>query len=187
MPLLNTANRYGFVSKTFHWVMGISIIGMLAMGLYMEGLPASSPEMADFKMQLYGFHKGLGAVLLLAAVLRALWWLAETKPRMARTLPAWSHRWVSLGHSALYAFMVLMPLSGWLMSNAAGRGVSVFGWFDLPVLIAQDDGLRGVFGAMHTFAAYALIAMLAAHVGAALLHHFWFRDDTLRKMLPFGK
>lgn len=182
MGLKNDSKRYGAVAKTFHWVMGLGIIGMLAMGLYMADLPFS-----PFKMEIYGLHKSIGAVILVLAVLRAVWWLGEVKPKMVKTLPAWSHPYVSFGHHILYAFMVLMPLSGWILTNAAGYPVSVFGLFELPTLVGKDAALRGVFGEVHEVTATVLIVLLVAHIGAALVHHFWFRDDTLRKMLPGGK
>lgn len=182
MCLMSTNATYGFVSKLFHWVMAIAIIGLLCVGLYMSDMEAS-----PLRTQLYALHKAFGATVLVLAFVRALWWLLETKPLLPSTLPAWTHKWVSLGHSILYAFMVLMPLSGWLMSNAAGHQVGVFGWFNLPQLVAPDRALAGVFHEVHEIAANVLIVLLLAHVGAALVHHFWFRDDTLRKMLPFGK
>jgi cytochrome b561 len=62
--------------------------------------------------------------------------------------------------------------------------VSVFGLFYLPDLVPHDDGLFRLMVAVHHWLAYALIACFAAHVGAALYHHFALRDDTLRRMLP---
>ena len=169
---------YNPISKLFHWTMGVLILGLLAVGRTLDEF------VPPFKFTLIGWHKSLGMIVLALTVLRVLWWLGQTKPALVKSLPAWMAPWVSFGHNLLYGFMVLMPLSGWLMSNAAGYPVSVFGWVTLPELVAKNQELREVFGEVHEIAAWGLIALLVLHVGAAVVHHRIFKDDTLTRMLP---
>jgi cytochrome b561 len=77
-----------------------------------------------------------------------------------------------------------LPITGWLMSSAGGFPVSFFGLFYLPDFIPYDDYLFQRLIAIHKWLGYALILLIVIHTGAALRHHFVFRDDTLRKMLP---
>ena len=180
MKARNTLEHYGWISKALHWLMGLAIIGMLAVGLYMTGL-----ENTPWKLQLYGWHKATGALLLGLALLRILWRVTGTSPILPVAMPAIMKLGAHGGHLALYLLMLAMPLSGWAMSSAAGFPVSVFGWFTLPDLVAADKAAHEWYETVHELAAYLLIAVLVAHVSAALYHHFWHRDNVLRRMLPW--
>lgn len=175
----NRPENYGFVAKSFHWVMALLIIGMLALGLYMDGLPLS----AD-KLRLYGIHKATGAIILFLVALRLIWRLVNLVPPLPSTLPKWQRLGAHLGHLGLYALMFAMPVTGWLLSSAAGFPVSVFGLFTLPNLISPDPQLRELFSGAHELLANALIVLIIAHVAAALKHHFIDKDTILRRMLP---
>jgi cytochrome b561 len=78
--------------------------------------------------------------------------------------------------------MFLLPLSGWSMSSAAGYPVSFYGLFTIPDMVAKNPELAGILKDIHEVSANVFIALLAAHLGAALYHHFILRDDTLRRM-----
>ena len=80
--------------------------------------------------------------------------------------------------------MLALPVTGWLMSSAAGIPVSFFGLFTLPDLLPHNEYLFQRFIDIHKWLGYVLIFFIFVHVGAALRHHFVFKDDTLRKILP---
>jgi len=82
--------------------------------------------------------------------------------------------------------MFALPVTGWLMSSAAGIPVSFLGLFTLPDLVARNDRLFHFMIEVHAWLAYLLIGLLVLHIGAALEHHFIFKDETLKKMLPGG-
>jgi cytochrome b561 len=77
-----------------------------------------------------------------------------------------------------------LPITGWLMSSAAGIPVSFFGLFTLPDLVSRDDDLFRGLVEIHKWLGYAMVLLICIHLGAALRHHFIYRDDTLRRMLP---
>lgn len=181
MPLKNTPDRYGFVTKMFHWIMAILIIMMLVMGLVMEDI-----EVLADKLWVYNLHKSLGVTILALATLRVIWHLISKTPAFVGGLKDWEKCAAKAVHYFLYFAMFAMPLSGWLMSSAGGRPVSVFGLFTLPDLIEASKDMRHLTGDVHEYIAYALIAAIGAHFGAALKHHFIAKDRTLRRMLPFG-
>ena len=182
MGYRNTKNLYGSVAKTFHWLTFILIVGMLSVGYYMAGMD-NSPD----KFALYGTHKSIGVVVLLVVVLRLLWRSKNSPPELPLTLARLQRLAAQVTHLMLYLLMIAMPLSGWLMSSAAGFPVSVFGWFTLPDLVSSDRELFATFSNAHETIALLMIAFVLLHVAAALLHHFYYGDNVLKRMLPYSK
>lgn len=177
MRLKNTDTHFGLVAILLHWVMAILIIGLLASGLYMVGLPISLQ-----KLKLYGWHKEYGLLVLGLVIVRLGWRLLNTTPLLS--LPWWERLTAHLVHWAFYGFMLAMPISGWLITSAAGLPASFFNLFTLPNLIAPNKELLPVFEIIHQWLGYALLATIVLHSLAALKHHFINKDDILRRMLP---
>lgn len=176
MQFKNSETHFGFVAIIFHWLMALLIIGLLAVGLYMTGLPIGIQ-----KLKLYSWHKAFAILVLTLAILRIIWRLSNKTPMLA--IPKLELIAARLAHLALYALMLAMPLSGWIMSSAAGLAPSFFGLFTLPSLVAPNDELRQLFALIHQWLAYGLIAIIAVHTLAALKHHFIDKDDILRRMI----
>jgi cytochrome b561 len=177
MLIKNTKDRFGLVAIVLHWLMAILIIGMVCAGLYMTDLPVS-PE----KFKLYGIHKALGMIVLTLIMIRFVWRLGNLTPSLAE-LPWWEKICARASHWAFYILIFAMPISGWLMSSAAGFPVSFFGLFIVPDLISPNEQNRILFQTIHKWLAYGLIATFCVHVAAALKHHFIDKDQILRRML----
>jgi len=179
MLIMNSSSRYGLVAIILHWLMAILIIGMLIAGLYMVRLPISLQ-----KLRWYGWHKEFGTLILMLVCLRLGWRFGNTSPVLPPTL-AWFQRTAAHAvHYALYGLMILMPLTGWMMSSAAGLPVSFFGLFVMPDLIGPNDHLKDLLKVVHEWLGYGLIAVICMHAAAALQHHFYHKDDILRRMFP---
>lgn len=151
------------------------IIGLLALGLYMVRLPISLT-----KLRYYGWHKEYGLVVLGLVTLRLIWRFSNTTPPLNLM---WVEKFAARSvHWLFYALMLALPVTGWLITSAAGLQVSLFGWVVLPNLIQPDRELLPLFAAVHHYLAYALIAALCLHVSAAFKHHFINRDGIFRRM-----
>lgn len=179
MCLKNTLQNYGAVAKTFHWLMAVLIIVLLTVGLIMTDME-NSPD----KFKLYGLHKAFGILVLFLATLRFGWKILDVSPLLPDHMSKMAKLGAKLAHLALYALMFAMPMSGWVMSSAAGFPVSVFGLFTMPNLVEPDKELAKNINELHESMAWLLIVLIVLHIIAALLHHFYYKDNTLRKMLP---
>jgi cytochrome b561 len=168
---------YTPVAKGLHWLMAALILGLLALGLYMHELPLS-PE----KLQLYSWHKWAGVTVFLLVWLRLLWRLSHRPPALPASMSTRMQWAAHAGHALLYVLMVLIPLSGWLMSSAKGFQTVWFGVLPIPDLIGKDKPLGELLAQAHKLLNFLLMLTLAGHVGAALWHHFVLKDDTLRRM-----
>ena len=143
----------------------------------MSGLPLS-PQ----KLTLYSWHKWFGVTVFLLVWLRLAWRVTHRPPALPASLSK-PMRWAAhAGHAALYGLMVLIPLSGWLMSSAKGFQTVWFGMLPIPDLLGRDRALGDLLQQVHKLLNVLLMFTLAGHVGAALWHHFVLRDDTLRRM-----
>lgn len=176
MQFKNSANRYGAVTIFLHWLMAVLIIGLLILGLYMVILPIGLT-----KLKLYGWHKEYGLLALWLVILRLFWRLINVTPKLS--LPLLEKIAARTVHWAFYVFMFAMPITGWLITSAAGLPASFFGLFVLPNLIAPNEESRLLFEEIHKWLGYGLIATILLHISAALKHHFINRDDILRRML----
>jgi cytochrome b561 len=154
-------------------------MGMLALGLYMVRLPISLE-----KLQLYGLHKEYGLLLLTLVLIRITWRVINISPRLSG--PSWEKFAAHAAHLALYGCMLAMPISGWLLTSAAGLPPSFFGLFVLPTLCAATPESLALFEAIHEWLAYGFIALIVLHASAALKHHFIDKDTVLRRMLPWS-
>ena len=180
MCLKNSEHSYGGVAKTFHWLMFLIIAGLVAAGFIAEDM-ANGPD----KFKIIGLHKSFGITVLTLVALRLGWKSMNAAPVLPAVLNIWEKYAAHAGHALLYVLMFAMPFSGWVMSSAAGFPVSVFGLFTLPDLVAPDKTLKQDMVEVHETLAWVLIAMVALHVLAALLHHFYYKNDVLRRMLPW--
>jgi cytochrome b561 len=178
----NTEDRFGIVAILFHWSMAFLIIGLTALGLYMVTLPDAGFNTKKITLILYHKELGLSVLYLLAA--RWAWRVTHLLPKLVEHLPDWQKIAARFVHLSFYALMLALPITGWLMSSAAGIPVTFFGLFTLPDLVYRNDNLFQRLIDVHKWLGYALILLMFIHVGAALRHHFVFKDDTLRRMLP---
>lgn len=181
MPLLNSPRRYGTVGIALHWLMAALLCGLLALGWFMVSLPDAGFDTRKVVLILY--HKEIGLAAFAAGLLRLAWRLANPLPALAAGVGYWQEAAARFVHLAFYGLMLALPVTGWLMSSAAAIPVSVFGFIDLPDGVAPNEALFRRLIDVHRWLGWALAALLCLHAGAALLHHFVVRDDTLRHML----
>lgn len=182
MSLKNTADQWGSVSKSLHWLIVLLILSLGIVGLTMGELPRTPKY-----FWVYTAHKSLGISVLVLMLARLCWRLYAGAPKPVAGTPGWQHGLASLTHVLLYVLALAMPISGWLYDSASGlRPFKFFGLFDMPKLVAPDESLRALSHQAHELLFWALIMLALAHAGAAIYHHMFQRDATLARMLPRG-
>jgi cytochrome b561 len=177
---MTAATRYTGTAISLHWLVTFLILAAFPLGLTMGDL-ALSP----FKLKLISYHKWLGVTLFLLAAARLAWRATHTPPPLPAAMPTWQQYAAHGLHHLLYVLLFAIPLSGWLMSSAKGFQTVYLGVLPLPDLIGKDKALGDVLKEIHRLLNYGMLALVIAHVGAALKHHFIDRDGILARMLPF--
>jgi cytochrome b561 len=180
MPNPNADTRYGAVAQSFHWIIATLIVTQFVLANQAEDLP-----LGLHKLILFARHKSFGMTVLILAVLRLIWRFTHRPPALPDGMTPLERRLALFTHVGFYVLLFAMPLSGWLMSSAKNYSVSWFGLFTWPNLIAPDEGAFNFLKTTHDVLAKALFWLAILHVLAALKHHFWNKDDVLRRMLPF--
>jgi len=159
--------------------MAILFFGLLALGFYMSDLPLS-PE----KLQYYSWHKWVGVTTFLLVWLRLFWRVTHRPPALPASQPKLMQRAANAGHFLLYGLMIIIPLSGWLMSSAKGIQTVWFGVLPIPDLLSKNKEVGNLLKSIHENLNFLFVAVIAGHIGAALKHHFIDKDDILIRMLP---
>ncbi len=180
MLIRNTAERFGLVAKTLHWLTLVLLIAAFTLAISMVNMPFS-PR----KLEFYSWHKWVGVTIFLLAVLRLAWRLTNPGPLQPHGIPRWPPRLAGLSHATLYAILIVMPVTGWIMSSALNLPVVYLGLIPIPSPFGVDRALGETMKVVHLSLAVALLVMVAIHALAALYHHLILRDDILRRMLPW--
>jgi len=180
MQWRNSTSSYGAVAKFLHWGIVILIIVQYFLAEAADELP-DGPG----KLDMITRHKSLGMLLLLLALARIGWKLASRGLPPPVPMAKVQRIAAAAGHGLLYLLLLAQPISGWMMSSAAGYPVSLFGLLEFPPLVGENHDLHESLEEVHEvlFTVLAVVAVL--HAVAALYHHFFKKDDTLRRMLPF--
>ncbi|MEL7479132.1 MAG: cytochrome b [Pseudomonadota bacterium] len=173
----NTTQSYGWVAKSLHWVSAVVVVGMFASGWWMVELNYYS----DWYRTAPFIHKSVGVLLLILTLARLCWKVNNMSPDAVGN--AVEQFMAKAAHTVLYLLIVVICISGYLISTADGRGIEVFNWFVLPSfgeLFSQQADTAGV---IHKYSAYGLMGLVLLHALAALKHHFIDKDNTLKRML----
>jgi cytochrome b561 len=179
MQWRNSSSRYGLFSMFLHWLVALAVFGLFGLGLWMVDLSYYDP----WRQTAPDLHKSIGLVLFGVMLLRLLWRLLSPAPAALTSHGRLTRLATKAGHGLLYLGLFGVMLSGYLISTAEGRGIPVFGLFQVPALVSSLPNQGDVAGLVHEFLAWALIVLAGLHALAALKHHFIDRDATLLRML----
>ena len=171
-------NRYDRFSVTLHWLMAVLLLGQIALGLWMLGLPKDA---SGVRAHWFNVHKSWGMVLGLLIALRLAW--ALMRPRVAALPQSRPMQLLAAcAHRLLYALMLLMPLSGLVGSVFSGYPIRFFG-LRLPQLAQRWDAAKELASSVHQWSAWVLVLLIALHVLAFFHHQFMRREALLQRML----
>ena len=176
--LRNTVEKWGAPAKLFHWIMAALIFVQIALGWL-----AVSWRLSPMKLDLFVWHKSTGMLVLALVILRILWRLASIAPALP-DMPSWERRAAHVSHFLLYLLMIAMPFTGWIVSSAANIPFQIFWLIPLPAIVGPDKATADFAALVHFSLFVLLAAVLLAHIGAALRHHFVKRNEVLARMLP---
>ena len=180
-PQVMTADsRLGSVSDVYdpttvwlHWLTAGLVAALWVLGQTSDWWPKSY---SDFS---WSVHVTLGLALVLVLVARASW-----RARFGAALPPADVgvlNWIAKAtHYALYALLFAAVTLG--LVNALYRGYHVFDLWSFPQIGSGDRATRRSINGWHEWAANAVLIVALLHAAAALVHHYVWRDQVMRRM-----
>lgn len=175
---------YSKGAMVFHWTIAILIIANLIIGFFHDGFPD------DVRRTAMGFHKSTGILVIVLTLGRIAWRFTHKPPPLPATVKRWEKGLAHAAHWLLYALMLALPVTGWLMSSAGKRKypLDFYGMFPVPYLpVAQNEATAHIFADRHEMLGWIALALLVVHLSGAAKHYFMDRDRTVQRMLPWLK
>lgn len=166
--------------RVIHWLMALLILPMVVVGLLMvqPGWPRAVQN------TMFILHKNVGVLLLFLAILRIAIALTHRSAPLPDSLPRWQRRAAQASHGALYALILILPLTGYIRVRAGGFPVEALDRLGLPPLVPRSDTLAEAAKTLHDVAGSLLIVVLLLHIAAALQHALLKRDGIWSRMWP---
>ena len=187
MALTNSATGFGSVAKAFHWAVVLLFLNQYVVATVMIMMNKDDTVFGLGQGWYYTWHKSVGLLILAIVLLRLTWRITTRLPDWAESLQDWERTTVSWIERLLYVCMFVMPLSGYLFTEAGGYYFKWFGVVTLPVLIAKTPVLAVVAEVTHVITSYLILILVTLHVALGVKHQVVDKDGFLYRMLPFGR
>ncbi len=177
---------YGLVSQVIHWLTALLMVAIVSLGLWSSSLPR-----AGLRENVLWTHKSLGLLVIALTLARLIWMAYSPASSDPGRYKSWERMAARIGHGLLYAILMIMPLSGIMMSSGAGRKITFFNLFDLPQIMPLDPSLTPheqyyyqLGKLLHTNAfEWALYLIFAIHLAGVIKHRVIDgHRDTIRRM-----
>ncbi|OGV26531.1 MAG: hypothetical protein A3F18_01755 [Legionellales bacterium RIFCSPHIGHO2_12_FULL_37_14] len=172
--------EYASGVKWLHWVVAIIVIPMVLGSFYLEDIPKVYRGTAII------LHKSFGFTVLCLMLIRLITIHFYARPALPAITPKWEFYLARVTQYALYLALICMPLSGWIMSTAAGKNLLLYGLFEIPFPgITPNKAFSQTMFTVHEYIAYTIICLLILHITGAVKHYFYNKDNVLASMWPW--
>lgn len=176
LPVRDTPQRYGLVSRLLHWTIAMLVIWQL-LGMGAGYVFGERPWVDAFGSQ----HMRVGTILFVLIAIRAVWAMLNRDNRPAHGTHFFG-RAATLGHALIYAVLLIVPTVALLRAYGNDRVFAPFGFTIFP---AQEEPVRWMVqlgGALHGELGWFLAILILGHVAMVGVHEAMWRDGTLARM-----
>ncbi|WP_350656790.1 cytochrome b [Psychrobacter sp. S1-30-MNA-CIBAN-0213] len=196
MSLKNTSYNYGTIAKCLHWGTALLFLGAYASVYFRHWFTVDDTPINWTALQL---HLSFGVSIAVLVVLRIIWRMMNRTPDEEPGTKM-EHLAAHAGHFALYAVLIIMPVTGYLGSKV---NTEFYFLFDIPMFESTSlfrsvirDGMGISYEAFEApldflhkqvFGKWLAWMLVVGHILAALYHHYVKKDRTLIKMTTGGE
>ncbi|HHI0775667.1 TPA: cytochrome b [Klebsiella pneumoniae] len=179
MRIKNTHTAFGLISIALHWLTAIAVYVMFSLGLWMVTLGYydvwyhKAPDL----------HKGIGILLMMGLMIRIVWRVLSPPPAALKSYSRLTRAGAGIAHLFLYAALLTIVISGYLISTADGKTIDVFGMFEVPATLTDEAFQADLAGTIHLWAAWSVVVVSVMHGLMSVKHHIIDKDETLLRML----
>jgi cytochrome b561 len=169
---------YTATARALHWIVAALMLTMIPIGIAM-----ANADFGPAQDTLYHLHRSTGAILLPLMLVRLIYRLMNPPPPLPNEIPASQRLAAHAVHWALYAAVIGQAIVGWIATSAYRAPIMVFWLFELPPIWREDRAFSDAMFMVHRNLGILIVLLLAAHIGAALYHHFIRKDRVLMRMV----
>ena len=172
--------RYSNLNQALHWITAACMLAILPLAWVMTNAAEKTPHLSS----MYNWHKTLGTIVLFVTIFRLVWRFIDKPPPYAQHLEKWDK---GLSHATLwllYAVLLWMPTTGFIMSESEGHPTKIFDLIPTPQLWPVNEKLADQFGYLHALGQWAVYGLILLHVAGVAFHLIWRRDGVTGRMLP---
>jgi cytochrome b561 len=169
---------YSLIARALHWITAVLVLTTIPIGIVMANVSAGA-----LQDSLYVLHRSIGTVIIPLIIVRLGYRLTHPPLPLPDDIPPIQQFAARATHWGLYALLIVQPFVGWVATSAYGAPIMVFGLFQLPPIWPQDQPFSGCLFVVHQLIGLAIVCLAAAHIGAALHHHFVRKDRVLMRMI----
>lgn len=180
MQIRNTKNNYGIITKILHLMISVFFIIQFILVYLREYITDTNP----LNLQLILLHKSIGFSLLFIGLLFIIWRFLNIKPIFPKSMARWEIILATATHHTLYLTILLMPLTGTLMSLLGGKPIKWFG-FTVPLEFETNKPIADFLYNSHVLISYLLIGLITLHIVGALKHYFIDKNKILQRIFPW--
>ena len=175
--------RYSNAAVSFHWITAALVVTQVVLGFAFAEFMDKGPARAE----VFAWHKTIGALILILALIRLAYRLKNPPPPFPVELPRWKRLAAVWTHRAFYFLLIVLPLTGLIaVSGMSDTGTTkLAGGLTIPVLPGISEELGETSGDLHVVLVFTTIALLLLHVAAAISQQFFEHDRTAGRMPPF--
>jgi cytochrome b561 len=169
---------YSLTARALHWITAVLVLTLLPLGLVITndwGGPLQDP--------LYDLHRSIGTAIIALIIVRLGYRLTHPPLPLPNDIRPIQRFAAHATHWALYGLLIVQPFVGWTATSAYRAPIVVFGLFELPPIWPKDRAFSDRLFAVHGLIAIVIACLAAAHISAALYHHFVRKDRVLMRMI----
>ncbi|OWU68056.1 cytochrome b [Marinibacterium profundimaris] len=178
--MTDPSQDYRTPARLLHWIVALFVLLTIPAGFIMIQDGLARPV----QNTLFVFHKNIGVILFLLVLLRLAYRWLRPPPPVPETLHPLQAMAARVSHVLLYTLLLVMPLAGYIRVRAGRFPIEGLDALGIGTLVPRSEALANAAKALHFYGAYAIAALIAIHIGAALLHGLILRDGVFARMWP---
>ena len=175
MHVKNTLTEYGIISKVLHWLSAILLLIQIPLGFYLVDL-----DFGEERLSIENIHIIIGLTIFYLVIIRLLNKIFNPTPKLDPSIFKGQRFIAKLNHILLYVAILSITISGILKKLFNGETLVIF---FKEIEIQDNFELADQFYNIHIFSHYTIIALIALHISAVIIHKLFFNENLLKKIL----
>ena len=175
MKLKNNLTEYGIISKLLHWLSAILLLIQIPLGFYLVDL-----DFGEERLSIENIHIIIGLTIFYLVIMRLLNKIFNPTPKLDPSIFKGQRFIAKLNHILLYVAILSITISGILKKLFNGETLVIF---FKEIKIQDNFELADQFYNIHIFSNYTIIALIALHITAVIIHKLFFNENLLKKIL----